>query len=215
MSRTGSPAGLSNLVYMGMGEPLLNYENVKRSVEMITSAEGMGMSPQRITISSLGIPKMIKRVADDGLKCHFALSLHAATDEKRNPIVPFNLKYPVKELKEALKYYHNKTGRRFTIEYILFKDVNDTAADAAELAAFCRNFPVKINLLEYNEVDGTGLFRAGPEKLRTFADFLEKKNMVVNIRKSRGKDIDAACGQLAGRMTGEMPGDSETKITRD
>jgi 23S rRNA (adenine2503-C2)-methyltransferase len=213
--RTGSPAGLSNLVYMGMGEPLLNYENVKRSVEMITSAGGMGMSPQRITISSLGIPKIIKRLADDRLKCHFALSLHAASDEKRNLLVPFNLKNPVKELKEAMKYYHTKAGKRFTIEYILFKDVNDTASDAAELAAFCRNFPVKINLLEYNEVNGTGLFRAGPERLRAFADFLEKKNMVVNIRKSRGKDIDAACGQLAGRMTGEIPGKPESELTKD
>ncbi|MCX6287097.1 MAG: 23S rRNA (adenine(2503)-C(2))-methyltransferase RlmN [Bacteroidetes bacterium] len=202
--RTNSPAGLSNIVYMGMGEPMLNYENVKKSVEMIASADGMGMSSQRITISSLGIPKMIRQMADDELKCHFALSLHATANEKRNRLVPFNLRHPLEDIKEALKYYYIKTGKRFTIEYILFKDINDSIADARELAAFCKNFPVKVNLLEYNEVEGTGLFRSGPEKLQAFADFLEKKNMVVNIRKSRGKDIDAACGQLAGMVSSEI-----------
>ena len=194
-----SNAGLSNIVYMGMGEPLLNYENVKKSVEMVTSADGMGMSPQRVTISSLGIPKMIRQMADEGLKCQFALSLHSAFNEKRNRLVPFNMKHTVEELKDALKYYYKETGKRFTIEYILFRDVNDSLADASELAVFCRNFPVKVNLLEYNEVEGTGLYRSEPEKLNAFAGFLEKKNMVVNIRISRGKDIDAACGQLAGK----------------
>ena len=202
--KTKSPAGLSNIVYMGMGEPMLNYENVKRSVEMVTSADGMGMSSQRITISSLGIPKMIRQMADDELKCHFALSLHAANDEKRNRLVPFNRKHPLEELLTALKYYYKKTGKRFTIEYILFKDINDSIADARELAAFCRNFPVKVNLLEYNEVEGTQVFRSAPERLQAFAGFLESKNMVVNIRKSRGKDIDAACGQLAGKINSEM-----------
>ena len=203
LERTKSPAGLSNIVYMGMGEPLLNYSNVKRSIEMISSADGMGMSLQRITVSSLGIPKMIRRIADDGLKCHFALSLHSAVNEKRNSIVPFNLSHPVAELKDALKYYYSKTGMRFTIEYLLFKDVNDSIKDAAELASFCKNFPVKVNLLEYNEVRGTGLYKTSTERLQAFAGFLEKKNMVVNIRKSRGKDIDAACGQLAGKTSSE------------
>jgi len=204
LERTKNKAGLSNIVYMGMGEPLLNYENVKRSVEMITSADGMGMSPQRITISSLGIPKIIRLLADDGLKCHFALSIHSAINEKRSKLAPFNIRHPLEELKEALKYYYSKTKRRFTIEYILFRDVNDSLADAGELAAFCKNFPVKVNLLEYNEVRGTGLFRTSSEKLLAFAGFLEKKNMVVNIRKSRGKDIDAACGQLAGKINSEI-----------
>ena len=204
LKRTKSPAGLSNIVYMGMGEPLLNYDNVKKSVEMITTADGMGMSPQRVTISSLGIPEMIRRLADDKLKCQFALSLHAAVNDKRNRLAPFNLQHPVEDLKEALKYYHIKTEKRLTIEYILFKDINDSLADAKELAVFCKNFPVKINLLEYNEVEGTGFYRACPEKLNAFADFLEKKNMVVNIRKSRGKDIDAACGQLAGKLNSEI-----------
>ena len=199
-SRTKSPAGLSNIVYMGMGEPLLNFENVKKSVEMITSADGMGMSAQRITISSLGIPKMIRRLADDNIKCHFAISLHAATNEKRSRIVPYNLSHPLEDLKEALKYYYKKTEKRFTIEYILFKDINDSITDARELAAFCRSFPVKVNLLEYNEVPGTGLLKSSPERLKAFTEFLESKNMVINVRKSRGKDIDAACGQLAGKI---------------
>jgi len=197
--RTGSMAGLSNIVFMGMGEPLLNYENVRKSIEVITSADGMGMSPQRITVSSLGIPKMIRKMADDQLKCHFALSLHAASDVKRNRLVPFNLRHPLDEVRDALKYYYQKTGKRFTIEYILFRDVNDSVSDARELAAFCRSFPVKVNLLEYNEVERTGLLRTSPERLKAFAGFLESKNMVVNIRKSRGRDIDAACGQLAGK----------------
>ena len=202
--RTNSPAGLSNIVYMGMGEPLLNYENVKKSIEMITSADGMGMSPQRITVSSLGIPKMIKKFADDDMKFHLAVSLHSAGNEKRNRLLPYNLKHPLDELMEALKYYYRKTGKRFTLEYILFNGINDSLSDARELAAFCKNFPVKINLLEYNPVEGTGLFPSAQEKMTQFADFLEKKNMVVNIRKSRGKDIDAACGQLAGSTNGEM-----------
>ena len=203
-TRTKSPAGLSNIVYMGMGEPLLNYENVKKSIEMISAPDGMGMSPQRITISSLGIPKMIRKMADDGMKCQFALSLHASSDEKRNRLVPYNLRNPMEELKNAMKYYYNKTRKRFTIEYILFKDVNDSIDDAREFAAFCKNFPVKVNLLEYNEVEGTGLLRSAPERLKAFAEFLEKKNMVVNIRKSRGKDIDAACGQLAGKIINKL-----------
>jgi len=203
LERTKSPSGLSNIVFMGMGEPLLNYGNVMRSIEMFTSEDGMGMSPQRITVSSLGIPKIIRRLADDGVKCHFALSLHSAVNEKRNRIIPFNLSHPVEELKDALKYYYSKTGRRFTIEYILFKDVNDSITDAAELAAFCKNFPVKVNLLEYNEVKETGFYKTSLERLQAFAGFLEKKNMVVNIRKSRGKDIDAACGQLAGKTNSE------------
>ncbi|MCX6242520.1 MAG: 23S rRNA (adenine(2503)-C(2))-methyltransferase RlmN [Bacteroidetes bacterium] len=197
--RTKSMAGLSNIVYMGMGEPLLNYENVKKSVEKISSADGMGMSPQRITISSLGIPKMIRQLADDNLRCHFALSLHTPVNNKRNRLVPFNLQHPVEDIREALKYYYKKTEKRFTIEYILFKDINDSLEDAMQLAVFCKNFPVKVNLLEYNEVEGTGLLRSSPERMKAFAGFLEKKHMVVNVRKSRGKDIDAACGQLAGK----------------
>ncbi|MFZ4521708.1 MAG: 23S rRNA (adenine(2503)-C(2))-methyltransferase RlmN [Bacteroidales bacterium] len=192
-------AGISNLVFMGMGEPFLNYEHVTGAIAKITSAEGLGMSPQRITVSSVGIPKMIRRMADDAPKYHFALSLHAATDAKRDNLIPFNLKFPLADLTEALIYYHKKTEKRFTIEYILFGNFNDSVADAKDLAMFCRNFPVKINIIEYNPVKGTGFVRAEPARMKAFTDYLENKNLVVNVRQSRGKDIDAACGQLAGK----------------
>ena len=190
-------SSLSNIVYMGMGEPLLNYEHVLRSVEKITSAAGLGISPQRITISSVGIPKMIMKMADDNVKFHFALSLHVANNEKRSRIIPSNKKFPLEELTEALKYYHQKTKKRFTIEYILFHEFNDTIHDARELALFCKSFPVKINLIEYNSTHNPVFQKSQKDKLLAFKEFLETKNLVVNIRKSRGEDIAAACGQLA------------------
>jgi 23S rRNA (adenine2503-C2)-methyltransferase len=188
---------LSNIVYMGMGEPLMNYEEVMKSVEKITSEDSLGMSPQRITVSSVGIPVMIRKMADDKARFHFALSLHAATNAKRDKIIPINKKHPLQELTEALKYYHAKTGKRFTIEYILFRDFNDSLEDAKDLAVFCKSFPVKINLIGYNPVEKTGFSQSTPEKSRAFREFLENKNMVINVRKSRGTSIDAACGQLA------------------
>jgi 23S rRNA (adenine2503-C2)-methyltransferase len=196
MLHVGGP--ISNLVFMGMGEPFLNYDHVMGAIDKITSPDGLGMSPQRITVSSVGIPKMIKKMADDDPKYHFALSLHAATDEKRDKIIPFNLKHPLSDLKEALIYYHQKTAKRFTIEYILFGHFNDSIADAKDLAVFCRNFPVKINVIEYNPVPDSGFTKSDPHHTSAFVNFLESRNLVVNVRQSRGKDIDAACGQLAG-----------------
>jgi 23S rRNA (adenine2503-C2)-methyltransferase len=192
-----SGKNLSNIVFMGMGEPLMNYEEVLKSIEKITSEDSLGMSPQRITVSSVGIPGMIRKMGDDKVRFHFALSLHAATDAKRDQIIPVNKKYPLRELTDALKYYHAKTNKRFTIEYILFKDFNDGIEDAKELAVFCKSFPVKINLIGYNPVEGSGFLQSTAEKTRAFREFLESKNMVVNVRKSRGKGINAACGQLA------------------
>jgi 23S rRNA (adenine2503-C2)-methyltransferase len=188
---------LSNIVFMGMGEPLMNYEQVVRSIEKITSGDSLGMSPQRITVSSVGIPAMIRKMADDKVRFHFALSLHAATNAKRDQIIPVNKKYPLQELTDALKYYHAKTGKRFTIEYILFRNFNDSLEDANALAVFCKSFPVKINLIGYNPVRDSGFLQTTPEKTRAFREFLENKNMVVNVRKSRGQKINAACGQLA------------------
>jgi 23S rRNA (adenine2503-C2)-methyltransferase len=188
---------LSNIVYMGMGEPLMNYEQVVHSVVKITSEEGLGMSPQRITISSVGIPKMIIRMADDHPRFHFALSLHSAINEKRDRIIPVNKKFPLESLTEALKYYHAKTKKRFTIEYILFRDFNDGMDDAKALALFCKSFPVKINLIGYNPAGDNRFRKSLPARVDAFKAFLEKKNLVVNIRKSRGEDIAAACGQLA------------------
>jgi 23S rRNA (adenine2503-C2)-methyltransferase len=190
---------LSNIVYMGMGEPLLNYKNVLQSVEKICSPEGLGMSPQRITVSTAGIAKMIKQLGDDEVKFNLALSLHAANDEKRNKIMPINESNSLEALAEALKYFHEKTGTRVTFEYIIFDGFNDEIQDARELAAFCKHVPCKVNIIEYNPIDQGEYQQAQPQKVEAFARFLESRNIVVNIRRSRGKDIDAACGQLANK----------------
>lgn len=191
---------LSNIVYMGMGEPLLNYRNVLKSVELITSPDGLGMSPKRITVSTAGISKLIKRLGDDEVKFNLALSLHAANDAKRSEIMPINEENSLASLKEALAYFHEKTGTRVTFEYIIFKDFNDTLEDAKELAEFCKVVPCKINIIEYNSIDDAEFEQADSEKTDKFAAFLENTfNLIVNVRRSRGKDIDAACGQLANK----------------
>ncbi|MFM7311445.1 MAG: 23S rRNA (adenine(2503)-C(2))-methyltransferase RlmN [Flavobacteriales bacterium] len=190
---------LSNIVYMGMGEPLLNYKNVMTSIEKITSPDGLGMSPQRITVSTAGVAKMIQKLGDDGAKFNLALSLHAANDEKRSKIMDINESNHLEILSQALKYFHEKTGTRVTFEYIIFKDFNDSIRDAHELANYCKNLPVKINIIEYNPIDDGEYQQAAPERVDAFAQFLESKNLIVNVRRSRGKDIDAACGQLANK----------------
>ncbi len=194
---------LTNIVYMGMGEPLLNYKNVLASIEKITDAEGLGMSPKRITVSTAGIAKMIKKLGDDEVKFNLALSLHAANDEKRSKIMPINEQNSLEVLKEALVYFYEKTGTRVTFEYIIFKDFNDSLEDARELAAFCKTVPCKINIIEYNPIDDAEFEKADTKKTDDFARFLEEKyHLIVNVRRSRGKDIDAACGQLANKNKG-------------
>ena len=190
---------LSSIVYMGMGEPLLNYKNVLQSIHHITSEDGLGMSPRRITISTAGIAKMIKQLGDDEVRFNLALSLHAANDEKRSKIMPINDSNTLEALAEALIYFHEKTGTRVTYEYIIFKDFNDEIQDAIELAEFCKHVPCKINIIEYNSIDGGIYQQADVAKVDAFANYLESKNIIVNIRRSRGKDIDAACGQLANK----------------
>ena len=190
---------LTNIVYMGMGEPLLNYNHMLRSTELITSAEGLGMSPKRITVSTAGIAKMIKRLGDDNVKFNLALSLHAANDAKRSQIMEINDSNDLASLGEALAYFHQKTGSRITLEYIVFKDFNDELEDAQELAEFAKCVPCKINIIEYNPIEDGIFQQASREKVDAFAQYLENKNMIVNIRRSRGKDIDAACGQLANK----------------
>lgn len=196
---------LSNIVYMGMGEPLLNYKNVLRSVELITSEEGLGISPRRITISTAGIAKMIKKLGDDDVKFNLALSLHAANDKKRSYIMDINDTNNLETLADSLRYFHEKTGSRVTFEYIIFKDFNDRIEDAQELAEFSKCVPCKINIIEYNPIDDGEFQQADREKVEAFAEYLASKNLVVNIRRSRGKDIDAACGQLANKNKAMAP----------
>ena len=191
---------LSNIVYMGMGEPLLNYENLIKSIDLITNDRGLGMSPKRITVSTAGIAKMIKKLADDEVKFNLALSLHTANNEKRNNIMPINESIDLSKLEEAIKYFYDKTGTRVTYEYILFDGVNDTLEDAKKLVNFCKKAPCKINLIEYNPVDGFPFKKSSNKKTNNFIEFLEERNIIVNLRKSKGKDINAACGQLVNKL---------------
>ena len=191
---------LSNIVYMGMGEPLLNYKNVINSIEKITSKDGLGMSPKRITVSTAGIAKLIKRLGDDDVKFNLALSLHAANDKKRDYIMPINEQNSLVALQEAILYFYQKTETRITYEYIIFKGFNDELIDAQELAEFAKITPCKINIIEYNPIDDGEFQQAKREKVDAFVDYLESKNLIVNVRRSRGKDIDAACGQLANKL---------------
>jgi len=190
---------LTNIVYMGMGEPLLNYANVLKSVEMITSPDGLGMASRRITVSTAGIAKMIKKLGDDQVKFNLALSLHAANDAKRNQIMPINESNTLEALSEALRYFYDQTENEITLEYIMFNKFNDTVDDARELYEFARKLPCKINIIEYNPIAQADFVNAEADALAKFVSYLESKKMIVNVRRSRGKDIDAACGQLAGK----------------
>lgn len=190
---------LSNIVFMGMGEPLLNYDQVMAAIERLTATDGLAMSPYRITVSTAGIPDKIRQLADDGVRFNLAVSLHSAKDMTRSSLMPVNKAYSLKEIAESLKYFVEKTGTRPTFEYLLLKDINDRLDDAKALANYCRQFPVKINLIEYNNVEGSGFSHSPDKNLEEFVKFLESCNMIVNVRRSKGKDIDAACGQLAGK----------------
>ena len=192
---------LSNIVMMGMGEPLLNYANVLEGIRRITSPQGMGWSPKRITLSTAGIAKMISRLADDGVRFNLALSLHAADDARRNEIMPINESNSLAALREALRYFYQKTRNDITFEYIAFRGFNDSREDALNLARFTQSVgaPIKINIIEYNPISEARFENADPLSLDAFKSVLEEKRLVVNIRRSRGKDIDAACGQLANK----------------
>ena len=191
---------LSNIVYMGMGEPLLNYENLLKSIELVSSKNGLSMSPKRITVSTAGIAKMIKKLADDEVRFNLAISLHTSDDKKREEIMPINKSINLEELKESIKYFFEKTGTRITYEYILFKDINDSLDDAHELVKFCKSTPCKVNLIEYNSVDNIPFQKASNNKTEKFINFLNEKNVIVNLRRSKGKDINAACGQLVNKL---------------
>ena len=192
---------LTNIVFMGMGEPLLNYSNVMKSIEMITSPKGLGMSPQRITVSTSGIAKMIVKMADEQVKFNLALSLHSAIEEKRRQIMSISESNTLEMLANALQYFYNKTGTRPTLEYVMLYEFNDSIKDADALVKFCRKVKSKVNLIEYNPVDNSPFKRTTKERLKNFVHYLEKNKIIVTVRKSRGDDIDAACGQLGNKNT--------------
>jgi 23S rRNA (adenine2503-C2)-methyltransferase len=191
---------LRNIVFMGMGEPLLNYKNVLKAVEKITSPDGLGMSPRRITVSTAGVAKMIKQLGDDKVRFNLALSLHAATDAKRNEIMPINESNNIKALIEALNHFFEQTGNEITLEYILFQNFNDSIKDAEELIKIYRQIPVHlINVIEYNPIDAAKFLKPDEETVERFINHLSKARVNATLRRSRGKDIDAACGQLANK----------------
>ena len=190
---------LSNIVFMGMGEPLMNYNNVLKAIDKITSPEGLGMSPKRIVVSTSGVPKMIRKMADDQVKFNLAVSLHSAIDNVRTSIMPFNETFPLDELREALEYWYKKTNRQITYEYVIWKGINDCQKDIDALVKFCKYVPSKVNIIEYNPIDDGLYQQASQESLDGYTRALESNRIVVNVRRSRGKDIDAACGQLANK----------------
>jgi len=192
---------LSNIVFMGMGEPLMNYNNVLKAIEKITSEEGLGISPKRITVSTSGIPKMIKKLADDEVKFNLAVSLHSAIDEVRNKIMPFTKDFPLEDLKEALEYWYEKTNSRISYEYVVWDGINDTKEAIMALVKFCKYVPCKVNLIEYNPIGDPNFKQAKPQVISDYISILEMNDIIVNVRRSRGKDIDAACGQLANKKS--------------
>jgi len=192
---------LSNIVFMGMGEPLLNYKNVLKAIEKITSPEGLGMSPKRITVSTAGVAKMIRQLGDDKVRFNLALSLHAANDVKRNEIMPINESNNIKALIEALNYFYKQTGNEITLEYILFQNFNDSLKDADELIKIYRQIPADlVNIIEYNPIDAAKFLKPDEETVEKFMNHLSKARVNARLRRSRGKDIDAACGQLANKV---------------
>ena len=190
---------LSNIVFMGMGEPLMNYNNLIESIEKISSDKGLNISQKRIVVSTSGIPKMIKKLADENLKVNLALSLHSAIEETRNSIMPFSAKFSLEDIKESLLYWYSKTKRRITFEYIVWKGINDSVDDINALVNYCKYIPSKVNLIEYNSIGDETFKSASQSMINLYKDLLEKNKITVTVRRSRGKDIDAACGQLANK----------------
>ena len=190
---------LSNIVFMGMGEPLMNYNNVLKAISMITSNEGLGMSPKRITLSTSGVPKMIKKLADDEVKFKLAVSLHSAIDEIRSRIMPISANFPLSELRESLEYWYSKTKSKITYEYVVWKGINDNKESVDALVKFCKYVPCKVNLIEYNPIDDGEFQQASDESINAYINALTANDIVAKVRRSRGKDIDAACGQLANK----------------
>ena len=191
---------ISNIVFMGMGEPLLNYKNVLRAIDKITAPDGFAMSARRITVSTAGVAKMIKQLGDDKVRFKLALSLHAANDIKRNEIMPINETNNIKALVDALNHFYRETKSEITLEYILFNNFNDSNKDADELIKFYRQVPADlVNIIEYNPIDSAKFEKPSAERTAQFMNYLGKNKVNARLRVSRGKDIDAACGQLANK----------------
>ena len=191
---------LSNIVFMGMGEPLLNYKSLLKSIDFITTEKGLGMSPKRITVSTAGISKMIRKLGDDKVRFNLAVSLHSASNSKRDILMPINQKINLEELRDSIRYFYDKTNTRVTYEYILFKNLNDSLEDAQKLAQFAKACACKINLIEYNPVDSLTYEKSSNKTTDRFIVYLEERNIITNLRKSKGKDINAACGQLVNKL---------------
>jgi 23S rRNA (adenine2503-C2)-methyltransferase len=190
---------ITNIVYMGMGEPLLNYKNVLKSIHYLCSHEGLGMSPRRITVSTAGIAKMIRKLGDDKVRFNLALSLHAADDKKRDKIMPINEQNNLETLESAIQYFYQQTKGRISYEYIALAGLNDSIEDAKNLIKYCQKYPVQVNIIEYNTVSGLQFKKSSDDSIDKFARFLRNNRVMVTVRRSRGKDIDAACGQLANK----------------
>lgn len=196
---------LRNIVFMGMGEPLMNYNNVLEAIEKISSPQGLNISQKKITVSTSGIPKMIRKMADEKVKFNLAVSLHSALEQTRNKIMPFTTSFPLKELRDALQYWYLKTKRRMTYEYVVWKGINDSEKDADALVKFCLFAPSKVNLIQYNSIDGGQEFCQGDEKsIEMYKRKLQEAQITVTVRQSKGNDIDAACGQLANKTINNL-----------
>lgn len=191
---------LSNIVFMGMGEPLMNYKNVLAAIDKITDPEGLAMSPRRITLSTSGIPKMIRKMADDQVKFGLAVSLHSARQEVREKIMPFANKFQLTELTEALTHWYTYTKKQITFEYVVWEGVNDQKEDIQALVRLCRQIPSKVNLIQYNPIDNSSMKQATAEVIDAYIDALTQARIKVTYRRSRGEDIAAACGQLANKL---------------
>jgi 23S rRNA (adenine2503-C2)-methyltransferase len=192
---------LTNIVFMGMGEPLLNYNNVLAAIDKITDPKGLGMSPRRITLSTIGVPKLIKKMADDEVKFGLAISLHSAIEEKRAKLMPLaHRSTTLADLRESLQYWYAKTGKGVTFEYVIWRGINDQEEDAIALAKFCGAIPTKVNIIQYNPIDNGPYTQAAQEAVDMYKRVLEDRRIVATVRHSRGQDIDAACGQLANKQ---------------
>ena len=191
---------ISNIVFMGMGEPLLNYRNVLKSIEMICSKNGIGISKKKITVSTSGMSKIIKILADKNVKFNLAVSLHSAIEKTRNEIMPFSKDFPLSGLIDSLNYWYKKTKSKITIEYLVWEAINDNINHINSLVNFCKRVPSKVNLIQFNDIGNLKFKNANNRWIQKYIEILEFNNISVTVRRSRGEDINAACGQLANKI---------------